>query len=116
MRGVGTVSRQLGLPFGEPTPKRFERFHAENPSVYTTLVRLAREWVKRTGRHQIGIGALYERARWEIALATNDPDFRINNNFRAYYARLIMCQEPDLTELFDLRESEADQWIKARTA
>ena len=75
------------------------------------LVRLAREWVARFGRHKLGIATLYERARWEIALTTSDPDYRLNNNFRAFYARLIMLREPDLAGLFDLRASQADEWI-----
>ncbi len=89
----------------------FDRFHADNPKVYVTLVRLAREWVSRTGRHKLGIATLFERARWEIALSTTDADFKLNNSYRAYYARLIMLREPDLSGLFDLRASEADQWI-----
>lgn len=96
------------------TAEKFEEFHVENPRVYETLVRLARQWVQRTGRHKLGIGALYERARWEIALATSDPEFKINNNFRAFYARLIMRDHPDLDGLFELRSSEADEWIKDR--
>lgn len=92
----------------------FEQFHEDNPKVYVVLVRLAREWVSRTGRHSIGIKTLYERTRWEIALATRDPDFKLNNNYTAYYARLLMAREPDLAGMFDVRESEADQWIAAR--
>jgi hypothetical protein len=102
------MSDQLALCLEETA---FDRFHADNPKVYETLVRLAREWVGRTGRHKLGIATLFERARWEIALATTDADFKLNNSYRAYYARLIMLREPDLAGLFDLRASEADQWI-----
>jgi hypothetical protein len=102
------MSDQLALCLEETA---FDRFHADNPKVYETLVRLAREWVGRTGRHKLGIATLFERARWEIALATTDADFKLNNSHRAYYARLIMLREPDLAGLFDLRASEADQWI-----
>lgn len=93
--------------------EKFEVFHTENPRVYTLLVVLARQWVATTGRHKIGIGALTERVRWEIAITTNDPDFKINNNFRAYYARLIMRNEADLADIFDLRRSAADGWAGA---
>lgn len=103
------MTEQLGFNWAEETA--FDRFHAENPHVYEVLVRLAREWVARFGSHKLGIATLYERARWEISLATNTPDYRLNNNFRAYYARLIMLSEPDLAGLFDLRASKADQWI-----
>ena len=92
------------------TAEKFEQFHQDNPQVYATLCRLAREWIARTGRQKVGIGALTERCRWEIALATSDPEFKINNNFRAYYARLLMAREPDLADLFELRRSMADEW------
>lgn len=91
--------------------ERFELFHQQNPKVYRTLVGLAREWIARTGRHRIGIGALFERARWELAIATNDAEYRANNSYRAYYARLIMRQEPDLDGVFELRKSTADEWF-----
>lgn len=91
--------------------EKFQEFHSDNPAVYTVLVRLAREWVSRTGRHRLGIKSLCERARWDIAISTSDPDYKINNYFTAYYARLIMAQEPDLVGLFELRRSEADDWI-----
>lgn len=89
----------------------FAAFHAANPRVYTELVRLAHEWCWHTGRNKLGIKTLYERTRWEIAIATSDPDFKLNNNYTAFYARLIMHQEPDLAGLFTLRTSEADDYI-----
>ena len=90
---------------------KFVEFHRENPHVYRVLVSLAREWVARSGNHKLGIKTLYERARWEIAMTTSDDDYKLNNTWTAFYARLIMQQEPDLAGLFDLRASEADEWI-----
>lgn len=97
--------------FGDTIAEQFEQFHDENPRVYTVLVTLAREWIRRTGHHKLGIATLFERARWEIAIATNDPDFKLNNNYRAFYARLLMRQETDLAGMFELRRSEADEWL-----
>lgn len=102
---------QLSLWCCSETARRFDEFHADNPRVYDVLVRLAREWVAATGHPKLGIKTLYERARWEIALATSDADFKLNNNWTAFYARLIMHNEPDLDGMFDLRTSEADDWI-----
>lgn len=61
--------------------ERFEGFHHQNPAVYTVLTRLAREWITRAGRCKIGIGMLYKRARWEIALTTNDPEYKLNSEW-----------------------------------
>lgn len=104
----------MTVALDNPMVRAFEQFHRDNPQVYAILVRLAREWVRATGRDKLGIKALYERARWEIAIQTQDADYKLNNNFTAFYARLIMAQEPDLSELFHMRGSAADQWILGR--
>lgn len=100
----------------ETTAEKFEQFHEDNPAVYATLCGLAREWLARTGKPRIGIGQLTERCRWEIAMRTNDPEFKINNNYRAYYARLMMANEPDLAGIFELRMSAADEWMREGAA
>jgi hypothetical protein len=87
-------------------PARFEAFHRDNPHVYVKLRELART-VART-RRRIGIAALFERLRWWAAFETVDvPPFKLNNDYRAYYARLLM-QEPELAGLFATRASRAD--------
>lgn len=85
----------------------FQTFHAEHPEVYTQLVRLARTW-QANGSAKLGIATLFEVLRWNSHL---NPDhtggYKLNNNYRALYARLIMDQEPDLEGLFELRERTA---------
>jgi len=81
----------------------FAAFHAANPHVYAELVRLARVWVRERGVNHLGIATLYEVARWNITLSTAGEAFKLNNNHRALYARLIMDQEPDLAGLFKTR-------------
>lgn len=88
--------------------ERFVDFHTRSPDVYRLLVSLARQWVKATGRKRLGVATLYERVRWEMAVATSDADFKLNNDYRAFYARLIMATEPDLAGLFETRRSAAD--------
>lgn len=102
---------QLMLVFNGTIAERFEAFHRANPHVYQTLVRLAREWVNTTGRRKLGIGMLFERSRWDLAIQTNSEDFRLNNSHRSFYSRLIQAQEPDLRDLFELRSSQADGWV-----
>jgi len=88
----------------------FARFHRENPQVYEKLVYLAHK-VKATGRKRYGIGSLFERLRWHYHIEMNRPDseFKLNNNYRSRYARLIMQTEPDLGDFFDLRVLAIDR-------
>lgn len=110
------VTDQLALTFDASISERFEIFHRENPHVYRVLVRLAREWVQSTGKHKLGIKSLFEVARWQLAIETSDPDYKLNNNYTAFYARLIHAQEPDLDGLFNVRASEADFWMLGRAS
>jgi hypothetical protein len=88
-----------------PAERKFLEFHHANPHVYNTFVRLARS-ARRRGKNRLSIGMLFEVLRWEIALTTTDPDFKINNNYRPRYARLLMKREPDLAGFFVLREMQ----------
>jgi hypothetical protein len=82
----------------------FKQFHFEHPEVYTQLVSLARQW-QRNGTAKLGIATLFEVLRWNSHLNPDkDGGYKLNNNYRALYARLIMEQEQDLNGLFEIRE------------
>lgn len=86
---------------------QFEQFHAANPDVYATLVRLARQYRDRVGKCP-GIGMLWEVMRWTVAMETRDATvWKLNNNLRSRYARLIEAQEPDLADCFEKRRLRA---------
>lgn len=85
---------------------RFERFHAANPEVYVELVRLARK-LRNQGLSSYGIVGLYEVLRYDRSLKTDGKPFKLSNDFRSRYARLIMDQEEDLKDFFRTRELTA---------
>jgi hypothetical protein len=84
--------------------ERFERFHQANPWVYESLRTLSLDLVGR-GQTRIGIGMLFEVMRWHYARSTKDPssDFRLNNDYRSRYSRLLMDNEPELAFVFETR-------------
>jgi len=87
----------------------FQRFHSENPHVYVALERLAFK-LRNKGVTRWGIKALWEVCRYELALNTSAPvsTFKLNNNYTACYARLLMERNPeDLGGFFELRERYA---------
>lgn len=94
-------------PETKPRPLTFEEFHAQNPHVYRELVRLARE-ARAAGRKRVGIGELYEVARWHLSMRTDGDAFKLNNSHRAPYARLIMTLEPDLAGIFETRKRRCE--------
>lgn len=83
----------------------FINFHRANPSVYNTLVRLARDLVSR-GYKRVGMKMIWEVMRWEHMVRTTDPSgspFLLNNNLHSRYARLMMTSERDLAGIFETR-------------
>lgn len=89
-----------------PAAERFAVFHAENPQVYRELLRLARQ-AKTRGAKRVGLKMLWEVVRWNRELYLADTAARqgvaFNNDFTAYYARLLMDRHPELDGLFETR-------------
>jgi hypothetical protein len=98
----------MAIPHQQKTIQaRFEEFHAVTPWIYAALVAKARK-AKARGYTQIGIAFLVEIIRWEDGSTTvNQDGFKISNDFRSRYSRLIMQQEPDLAGFFTMRGLEA---------
>lgn len=117
---------QMGLDFNAETKERnhawfsllepkivsdFWEFHAKYPQVYTLFHRYATE-AKRAGRSRFGIGMIAERVRWYISVestCTATEEFKINNNLRSCYARLLMIRHPEFEDLFELRSSKGKE-------
>jgi hypothetical protein len=88
--------------------QRFTVYHEANPQVYRRLVAMARE-LRSRGVQRYGIAALWEVLRYQ-SLTTTDTDglpFKLSNNHRAYYARLIHQNEPDLDGFFTTRATRS---------
>jgi hypothetical protein len=90
-------------PPPSPLEEKFRAFHADNPHVYTQLKDLALK-MRRTGRERYGIKSLFEVMRWHRALRTTEDDFKLNNNYTSFYARLLMEREPELGGFFNTRK------------
>lgn len=84
----------------------FDEFHASNPEVYAELVKLARQ-VKTAGFKKFGIRMIWERMRWSFTVEqvkrVDGDEYKFNDHYTPFYARLIMAQEPDLCGLFEVR-------------
>lgn len=82
---------------------RFAEFHQTNPCVYEAAKDMALK-LKRSGRTRWSVKAIFEVLRYSHAIRTQSDDFKLNNDFTARYARLLMQNEPELKDFFELRE------------
>lgn len=84
--------------------ERFEAFHATHPEIYTYLIALVYE-LRRRGYEQYGIAPLWERMRWHFKFEKDlGEGFKLPNDYRSRYARLIMKDHPELDGFFKIRK------------
>lgn len=80
------------------------RFHRANPDVWEMFVGFTFEMIM-SGRKHYSANAVFERLRWEVDLARGpDNSFKLNNNYRAFYARRFHRMYPDYDGFFRTRK------------
>lgn len=84
----------------------FIEFHGENPRVYEKIKRYAAEAIAR-GYKRFSISVLVERVRWS-EMIEEAAAIKINNNHRAYYARLWMRDHPEHPNFFEIRKTSCN--------
>ena len=95
---------EIDLPKTATHQEKFEAFHAANPHVYRRLHTLALQ-MRLKGHKKIGIAMLFEQMRWEWYQQTTDVSgYKLNNNYKAYYARLLMESDANLVGFFEVRK------------
>lgn len=90
--------------------ERFWLFHADNLHVYDKLLEIARFVRLNTKKTTWGIAAIFERLRWLSEFETEGDRFKLNNNHKAFYARMLM-EEPGLTGFFKVREQKSARQV-----
>lgn len=87
--------------------KQFQKFHKDNPHILKLILKFIRK-VRRTGRETYSINAIFERIRWHVEIETNGDDFKMNNNYRSRYVRLIERKYPRYRGFFKTRKLSSE--------
>lgn len=108
----------LGQVVDLPPPKRtregdlalcvkFWDVHATSPQIWAAFCRLTLEAISY-GRKAFGARMVLERVRWYIAVERQGVDFKVNNDWPAFYARLFERDYPEHEGIFEKRAAAAD--------
>ena len=82
--------------------REFNAYHAAHPWIIERIVSMVKRY-KQVGRRR-GIGFFFEVLRHERLIESGDVDgFKLNNNYRSRYARLIEREHPSLRGFFRKR-------------
>lgn len=94
----------------ETIERRFQRYHMDNPHVYELFLKFAKT-VKQKGFVKYSSKSIMERLRWHLNFETTGDTFKLNNNYTAYYARMVIENNPEFEGFFELRERKRNDRI-----
>lgn len=95
---TGYIKPDLMTPF-EQRKKEWWEWHKANPNVWLHFERFSMEAVNK-GRKKISHWLIINRIRWEVNIITTGEDFKISNDYIAFYARLWKAKHPAHKDLF----------------
>ena len=83
--------------------QKWWKWHKENPHVYELFERFTREALGR-GHLRLSAWLIINRVRWETSIVTTGGDFKISNDYIAFYSRLFMAENPQYNGFFQIKE------------
>lgn len=90
---------------GERFKAQADEWVRKNPDAWAYI---RNEAVRRVDQgKRFGIGELCEQVRWHMS-ANGDKDFKLNNNYRAAFARRLIDEYPPCREYLKTRDSAVD--------
>jgi hypothetical protein len=88
--------------YSEKKLAKFKAYHLENPHVYQEFLKLAFK-MKETGRTKYSAETIINVMRWNMDLKTTGKPFKISNDYRSIYARLLVYNHPEFIGFFDMK-------------
>jgi hypothetical protein len=89
-------------------PAKFVEYHKENPQIYQAFKRIANEAIGK-GHKNLSAEFIFNVIRWQTGVEANGDEFKVNNNYKAFYSRLFMEEYPEYNDFFRTRKSNADE-------
>jgi hypothetical protein len=87
--------------------RKWWEWHKQNPHVYDLFEKFTLDAISK-GHERLSAWLIVNRIRWETAVETRGDDFKISNDFIAYYARLFMHNHPRYEGFFKTKQLRRD--------
>jgi len=88
----------MALPFHK-RQANFDQWHADNPMIWKYFEQFSLQALAH-GKRRISHWLIINRIRWEVYIVTTGRDFKISNDYIAFYARLWIKTHPQHADLF----------------
>lgn len=83
------------------TVESFITYHEANPQIWHYFKHFAFQAIDKGKK--VGAKGIFERLRWQVEIESNG-EWKVNNNFTAYYARIFALRYPAHKDFFELRK------------
>jgi hypothetical protein len=90
--------------------EKFCEYDRENPLVWEKFVEATKILIDR-GHKKISAELVVNQIRWFYALQRGKDGFKINNNYKAFYARKWAKAYPEFSNIFAYRKSKWDGFL-----
>ena len=88
----------------------FEQYHKQNPDIWYAFKEIAME-AKMKGFKTYSANGIFEVIRWHQGTRDGNDGFKVNNNYRADYARKLMNEHPEFKGFFRIKQLTAPRNI-----
>jgi len=82
-------------------------WHLANPTIWKMFEQFALQAIKMN-RKKISHWLIINRIRWETSIMTNGSEFKIPNDFIAFYARHWIETYPQYKYLFNIKKMQGE--------
>lgn len=89
-----------------PLLKRFKIHHDTNPEIWMEFKRMAFQMI--SVRNKYSHVSMIEVIRWNRNLVSSGEPFKVNNDYKALYARLMIYHFPQFEGFFELRRMKPE--------
>tara|TARA_E500000081_G_scaffold98253_1_gene99324 strand:+ start:97 stop:372 length:276 start_codon:yes stop_codon:yes gene_type:complete len=83
--------------------RKWWQWHNENPHIYEAFEKYSLYAISR-GKQKLSAWLIINRLRWDTEVETTGGEFKISNDFIAYYARLFMAYNPEYEGFFNVKK------------
>jgi hypothetical protein len=98
--------QQLNL-FENINSDKFPEYHKQNTQIYDAFKKTTFEAIEK-GHRLFSAEFVFNVIRWNTRVSANDTEYKINNNYKAFYSRMFMNEYPQHKGLFLTRKSKFD--------
>ena len=87
------------------------KWHQKNPQVWKKFEEYTFQAIN-AGRKKYSQWAIINRIRWNAEVETSGGDFKISNDYIAFYARLFHVKHPEYKDFFSVKPFKEEKMIK----